>query len=205
MFATLSDVARAELVKMLAAPPAAATAAAFVASAPDPASADDTPKKRGRKPKKVVDPNAPPKEKRAPNDWILFSTHVEKVIREKEAADGVDKDAKMRTVVAKQFASSLKSIKPYSEWADADILVALSTWTPPEVSKQAVAKAAAEAEAAAAPAPADAAEAAAAAKKRGPKKLADMTPEERAAHDEKVAERKAKKAVAADAPAAAAT
>jgi hypothetical protein len=39
-------------------------------------------------------------------------------------------------------------------------------------------------------------------KKRGPKKLADMTPEERAIHDAKVAERKAKKA-AAPQPAAA--
>jgi hypothetical protein len=34
------------------------------------------------------------------------------------------------------------------------------------------------------------------AKKRGPKKLADMTPEERTAHDAKVAERKAKKTAA---------
>jgi hypothetical protein len=44
------------------------------------------------------------------------------------------------------------------------------------------------------------------AKKRGPKKLADMTPEEKAAHDAKVAERKAKKAaeVAAEAAAVAA-
>ena len=33
----------------------------------------------------------------------------------------------------------------------------------------------------------------AAAKKRGPKKLADMTPEERAAHDKKLAERRSKK------------
>lgn len=196
MFATLSDAARAELVKMLAAPPSATAPAAFVASAPDPASADDTPKKRGRKPKKVVDPNAPPKEKRPPNEWILFSTRVEKVIREKETADGVEKDAKMRTVVAKQFASSLKAVKPYDEWVDADILDALSTWTPPEVSKQAVAKAAAAAPTSPvdADATAEAAAAAPEAKKRGPKKLADMTPEERAAHDEKVAERKAKKA-----------
>ncbi len=197
MFAALSDAARAELVKMLAAPPSAGGAAALAPVPVALSSADDTPKKRGRKPKKVVDPNAPPKEKRPPNEWILFSTRVEKVIREKEAADGVEKESKMPTVVVKQFASSLKAVKPYDEWVDADILETLSTWTPPEVSKQAAAKAAA----AAPPSPADAdagATAAAAApeatKKRGPKKLADMTPEERAAHDAKVAERKAKKA-----------
>jgi hypothetical protein len=42
---------------------------------------------------------------------------------------------------------------------------------------------------------------AAAAKRRGPKKLAEMTPEERAAHDSKVAARKAKKAAATPAEA----
>jgi hypothetical protein len=202
MFSALSDAARAELVKMFTAAPASAVT---VTSSPSPpSSADDTPVKRGRKSKKVkkpVDPDAPPKEKRPPNDWILFSNRVEKVIREKELADGVDKDSKMRTVVVKQFASSLKTVKPYDEWVDADILSTLSTWTPPEVSKQAVAKAAAEAAAtapdAAATAPAaDPAPDAAPQKKRGPKKLAEMTADERAAHDAKLADRKAKKAAA---------
>jgi hypothetical protein len=42
-------------------------------------------------------------------------------------------------------------------------------------------------------------------KKRGPKKVADMTPAERAVHDTKVAERKAKKAAKAATAATAAT
>jgi len=73
------------------------------------------------------------------------------------------------------------------------------------------AKKAAEAAAGSAPAPAPepAPEADGAAsdtssqKRRGPKKLSEMTPEERAAHDKKVAERKAAKAAPAPAPATA--
>ena len=191
MFAAMSDGARAELVKMLTTVPAAPATAAVASAAPAP----DAPapnKKRGRKPKKVVDPNAPPKEKRPPNSWILFSGRVEKLIRDKETADGAAKESKMRTVVVKQFASSLKKVKADAEWTDEDILAALDGWTPPVAAEPV-------ADASAAPPATDAEPAepaATAAKKRGPKKLAEMTADERAAHDAKIAERKAKKAAA---------
>jgi hypothetical protein len=85
--------------------------------------------------------DAEPK-KRAPNEWILFTKRVEALIRQKETADGVGKEAKMKTVVAKQFASHLKSQKAYAEWTDEDIVSALVGWAPPAVSKQAAKKAA---------------------------------------------------------------
>ena len=52
----------------------------------------------------------------------------------------------MKTVVVKQFASHLKSQKAYELWTDAEITAQIATFTPPEVSKQAVAAAAAAAE-----------------------------------------------------------
>jgi hypothetical protein len=195
MFAAMSDGARAELVKMLTAAPAAAPSAVAAVVTDDGA---QTLKKRGRKPKKVVDPNAPPKEKRPPNSWILFSGRVEKLIRDAEKEKDTAKDAKMRTVVVKQFASFLKKTKADAEWTDEDILAALDGWTPP-VAAEPAAESVADAEPAsdAEPATEPAAEpATAAAKKRGPKKLTEMTAEERAAHDAKIAERKAKKAAA---------
>jgi hypothetical protein len=87
--------------------------------------------------------DAEPKEKRAPNAWILFSARVEKLVRAAEEAAETPKESRMKTVVAKQFASHLKSLKAYDEWADDEVTEALSDWTPPETSKQAVAKAAA--------------------------------------------------------------
>ena len=108
--------------------------------------ATDDKKGRKKKEKKPVDPNAPPKEKRAPNSWILFSMRVEKLIRAAEEAAGkTTKETRMHTVVIKQFAASLKSTKPYDDWADDEITEALTTWTPPEVSKMAAAKAEKEA------------------------------------------------------------
>jgi hypothetical protein len=192
MFAAMSEGARAELVKMLTAVPMTAPVAAPVTAAPATAPADDSTshKKRGRPSKKVVDPNAPPKEKRPPNSWILFSGRVEKLIRDAEKEKDTAKESKMRTVTVKQFASSLKKEKADAEWTDADILAALDGWTPP-VKAEVVAEPAAAAEPAA-----DAEPAATAAKKRGPKKLTEMTADERAAHDAKIAERKAKKAAA---------
>lgn len=93
--------------------------------------------------KPAADAEAPAEpKKRAPNEWILFTKRVEALIRQKETADGVGKEAKMKTVVAKQFASHLKSQKAYAEWTDEDIVSALVGWAPPAVSKQAAKKAA---------------------------------------------------------------
>lgn len=89
--------------------------------------------------------DAEPKEKRPPNAWILFSARVEKVVREAEKAAETPKESAMKTVVAKQFASHLKTLKAYDEWTDAEITEAMATWTPPETSKQAIAKAEKEA------------------------------------------------------------
>lgn len=192
MFARLSETARAEVMMNFGSAPTAA--------APAPAPAEEGPKKRGRKPKKVVDPNAPPKEKRAPNDWIVFSGRVEKLVRAGETERGAAKEEKMRTVVVKQFASSLKKAKAMDEWTDEEIVAALSSWTPPE-KEAAVAEPVAAVAAEPAAAEPTAAEPAATEKRRGPKKLSEMSAEERAAHDAKIAERKAKKGAA---PAAAA-
>lgn len=114
------------------------------------APAPSSPAPTGKKAKKVkapADPDAPPKEKRAPNAWIVFAMRVEKIVRAAEEVAGkTTKEERMHTIVIKQFASSLKAQKAYDEWTDDEITEAHSTWTPPEMSKQAAAKAAAPAE-----------------------------------------------------------
>jgi hypothetical protein len=99
-------------------------------------------------------PAKAPKEKgppRPPNSWVLFTMRVQKVIRESEAA--VEETRKterpeelaatpMPVMHMQQFASHLKSLKPYEEWTDEAMLEALPGWTPPETSKHSVAKAA---------------------------------------------------------------
>jgi hypothetical protein len=184
MFARLSETARAELMMNFGSAAPAAPAAPTAADA----TSEPGQKKRGRKPKKPVDPNAPPKEKRAPNDWIIFSGRVEKLVRAGEAERGATKEEKMRTVVVKQFASSLKKQKSMDEWTDEEIVAALAVWDPPVKVEEEVAPAAPE-PVVPGVVPAQPAEA----KRRGPKKLSEMTAEERAAHDAKIAERKAKK------------
>ena len=215
VFMSLSADARTEIFTALGSSPVPITSSA-AASAPAPApvlSKDEmkAAKKAARKTAKklakaaaAADPDAVPAEKRPPNAWILFSGRVEKVIREKELADGIEKEAKMRTVVVKQFAAALKKEKAYDDWAAAEILDALESWTPPPkiVPAAAAAGGASESDVESVHADATAADAAPV-KKRGPKKLADMTDDERAAHDAKNAERKAKKA-ATTAPVAAA-
>ena len=86
------------------------------------------------KAKKEVEGEA--KEKKAPNEWIVFSGRVEKLVRAQEEAEGATKETKMKTVVVKQFSSHLKSKKVYAEWADDEIVAELATWEPPTVSKQ---------------------------------------------------------------------
>ncbi len=108
--------------------------------------------------------DAEPKEKRPPNAWVRFTTRVEKLVRAAEEAAGTPKESAMKTVVVKQFASHLKSQKAYDEWTDEEVTEALPGWTPPEVSKQALAKA--EKEASESGSVADASEAPAPKKKR---------------------------------------
>ena len=192
------EVLLAELAKMVASGKVALPSATGTAAP----SAPSTPPKKG---KKAKDPDAP---KKAPNSWIIFSTRVSQVVRDFETASEVPKEEQMKTVVAKQFASHLKTIKEYDQWSDDDILAELSGWTAPEVSKQelegkskkaksaaaSIASAAAPADVEADAADAPAAEAAPAPKKRGP-----MSEEAKAAM---AAKKAAKKAAAADAPSA---
>jgi len=91
-----------------------------------------TPKKK--KAKKVRDPDAP---KKAPNAWIVFTMRVDALLKEHGVAG--------KAVENKQFASALKTKKPYDEWADEEILTEKASWTKPEVSKQSQAKSDAEA------------------------------------------------------------
>jgi hypothetical protein len=162
-------------------------------------------KKGRKKEKKPVDPNAPPKEKRAPNSWILFSMRVEKLVRAAEEAAGkTTKETRMHTVVIKQFAASLKSTKSYDEWADDEITEALTTWTPPEVSKMSAAKAEKEAAAATSTA-SDSASVASAEPTAEPTAEKPKRKWSDEAKASAAAKRAAKKAVGADASAADAT
>lgn len=121
-------------------------------------------------------------EKKAPNAWIVFTQKVDGALKSASIATGA-------ATVAKQFASSLKDIKPYAEWTDEAIVAAWSTWQKPEQSKKASkaasvsgASASESEEGGAAPAPKER-------KKRGP-----MSEEAKAAAKLK---REAKKAAAA--------
>ena len=77
--------------------------------------------------------------KKEPNRWILFTQKVD------SALDAAGISSGSRTV-SKQFASSLKDIKPYDEWTDDDIVEAWDTWEKPEQSKSGKAEADAAAE-----------------------------------------------------------
>ncbi len=72
---------------------------------------------------------------RGPNQWILFTQKVDSALD----AAGIARGA---ATVSKQFASSLKDIKPYAEWTDEAIVEAWSTWQRPEQSAMARAAAA---------------------------------------------------------------
>ena len=112
------------------------------------------------------------KPKAAPNVWIRFTQQVDGALKAAEISVGA-------ATVSKQFASSLKDIKPYAEWTDEDIVAAWSTWEKPEQSKMSSKKSSAassEAEDGAEP------------KQRKPR--AKLTEEEKAARK---AERDAKK------------
>jgi hypothetical protein len=92
-------------------------------------------RKGGKKAK--AEPTGEPKEKKAPNEWIVFSGRVEQLVRAHEQASGAEK---MKTVVVKQFASHLKSQKVYALWTDSEITAEIASFEPPAVSKQELAK-----------------------------------------------------------------
>lgn len=106
------------------------------ASAPAP----EKEKKQRKKKASSAAEDGEPKQKRPANIWIVFTQRVERVVRAVEAAAGTPKEARMHTMTVKMFASYLKGVKPYDEWTDETITEALSDWTPPELSKQAVAR-----------------------------------------------------------------
>jgi hypothetical protein len=101
-------------------------------------------------------------EKKAPNAWIVFTQKVDGALKAASIATGA-------ATVGKQFASSLKDIKPYAEWTDEAIVAAWSTWEKPAPKPKASASSASESE-----------EGAAAPKKER-KKRAPMTAEAKAA------------------------
>jgi hypothetical protein len=88
---------------------------------------------KSAKAKKEKDPDAPKKEA---NPWIKFSNRVGDVLKAADIKAGA-------ATVPKQFASSLKEQNgDYDSWTEEAILTAWKTWTKPEQSKQAIAKAA---------------------------------------------------------------
>jgi hypothetical protein len=90
------------------------------------------PAKKSKTPK-VADPDAEPKEKKAPSEWILFSSkRVGALIRGLQ--EGMDKADKSKVGTITQFAGSLWAQK--KEWSDAEITAAWPEFTPPAVSKQ---------------------------------------------------------------------
>ena len=99
--------------------------------------------KKAKKEKKVKDPLAPKKD---PNAWVSFTQHVRSVL----LAAGCE----LKGFVGQQYCSVLKAKLPlldanekgkqepdYSAIADEDIVSGFKSWTPPEQSKAAVAKA----------------------------------------------------------------
>ena len=98
---------------------------------------------KAKKEKKVKDPLAPKKD---PNAWVSFTQHVRSVL----LAAGCE----LKGFVGQQYCSVLKAKLPlldanekgkqepdYSAIADEDIVSGFKSWTPPEQSKAAVAKA----------------------------------------------------------------
>jgi hypothetical protein len=117
-------------------------------------------------------------EKKAPNAWIVFTQKVDGALKAASIATGA-------ATVGKQFASSLKDIKPYAEWTDEAIVAAWPTWEKPAPKPKASASSASESEEGGG---------GAAAPKKERKKRAPMTAEAKAAAKLK---RDAKKAAAA--------
>jgi len=136
---------------------------------------------KGAKAKKVKDPNAEPKE---PNVWIKFTQRVGALIKE------ANPDNKAPATIGKQFCSFLKEQKPYDKWADADILDAFTSWSPPEQSKMELAGKTKKASS-------SASESGSVSDATERKKRAPLSDEAKAARKEKMAATKAAKEAAA--------
>ena len=128
-------------------------------------------------------------EKKAPNAWIVFTQKVDGALKAASIATGA-------ATVGKQFASSLKDIKPYAEWTDEAIVAAWPTWEKPAPKPKAAAASSASSESE------EGGASAAAAPKKERKKRAPMTAAAKAAAKLK---RDAKKAAAAGGGGAAAS
>lgn len=133
--------------------------------------------KKAKKEKKVKDPLAPKKD---PNAWVTFTQHVRSVL----LAAGCE----LKGFVGQQYCSVLKAKLPlldanekgkqepdYSAIADEDIVSGFKSWTPPEQSKAAVAKASKPSSAEVSPVAAPAAPAAPSAEKKARKPQSEET------------------------------
>lgn len=133
--------------------------------------------KKAKKEKKVKDPLAPKKD---PNAWVTFTQHVRSVL----LAAGCE----LKGFVGQQYCSVLKAKLPlldanekgkqepdYSAIADEDIVSGFKSWTPPEQSKAAVAKASKPPSAEVSPVAAPAAPAAPSAEKKARKPQSEET------------------------------
>jgi hypothetical protein len=96
--------------------------------------------------------------------------------------------------VSKQFASSLKDLKPYAEWTDEAIVEAWATWEKPEQSKSSKAKAEKGS------ATESGSESGGEAPKKERKKAAPLTEEQKAARNAKAAATRAAKKAAGPGP-----
>jgi hypothetical protein len=77
--------------------------------------------------------DAAPKALKGPNVWIVFTQKVHNALKAASISTGA-------ATVSKQFASSLKESKPYTDWTDEAIVEAWGTWEKPEQSKSGKAK-----------------------------------------------------------------
>lgn len=152
---------------------------------------------KAKRAKKERDPDAP---KRAPTEWLLFSGRVRSVI-------GAETGAKVPGKVWTQVSSSLKDAGLMASATDEQIVAAYKTYlvAPPAQSKaasKAVPKAVPSVDSSSTTTTEtvvksldfSAEPAEDKPKRQGRKKLAEMTPEERAAHDAKKLAKKASKA-----------
>lgn len=98
-----------------------------------------TPVKAPRKRASKAVPEGEEKEKRPPSAWVLFSTHVQKVLMVGE--ESLEKSERTRVGTFLQFASTLWSQTKASgkQFDDEEIKAAWENFTPPEVSKQSLA------------------------------------------------------------------
>jgi len=128
-----------------------------------------------------------PKAPKAPNAWIVFSSKVSEVLKAASIATGA-------ATVSKQFASSLKDLKPYAEWTDEAIVEAWATWEKPEQSKSSKAKAEKSS------ATESGSESGGEAPKKERKKAAPLTEEQKAVRNAKAAATRAAKKAAGPGP-----